>query len=88
LNYGDLFTYTEHYTDGTTGKRLALCHGRIRENANNTGTRDWMILAQAANDLMTFTYERWIAIEDVIETCGKDAADVNIVKFFENTIKV
>ncbi len=83
LRYGDLFLYKEHYTDGSHGNRQAKCHGRIRPDHKTSGRREWLILAQAANDMMSFTYERWIDPEDVIETCPKDKANAHILAFFE-----
>lgn len=78
LHYGDCFLYYEHYTDGTKGKRLAKCHGRVRPN----DSKKWFILAQSANDMMSFTYERWIDPKDVCETLLADKVKYGIKAFF------
>ena len=83
LRYGDLFMYKETYTDGTSKWRLAKCHGRIRPNYKTSGRRDWLILAQAMSDNATFTYERWIGSEDVMEITPKEKANKHILAFFQ-----
>ena len=87
LKCGDLFLYKERYTDGTEGTRLAKCHGRVRPDHNDAVSdgREWRILAQAASDDMTFTYERWVDPKDVIQITPKNHANKNVIAFFEET---
>ncbi len=86
LKPGDLFSYRESYTDGTSGTRFAKCHGRVRplNKIDPTDKDQWLILAQAASDMLNFTYERWIDPEDVIEICPMDHASKDILNFFSD----
>jgi len=80
----DLFVYEEHYTDKTTGQRLAKCHGRIRplRKIDETDVIKWYILAQSAADDMQFTYERWVPVEDVVQIIPCKKANTHIKNFF------
>jgi hypothetical protein len=87
LRYGDFFTYKEYYTDKTYGIRLGRCHGRVIPLSNLEGTtkdytKKWLILTQAAEHMMTFTYERWIEVEDVTEMIPKDKMSDHIKNWF------
>lgn len=83
LKKGDHFIYKERYTDGTHGFRLAKSHGRVKPvvSLENEPVK-WYILAQAASDGMTFTYERWIEPDNVTEVIPKDRVNSNIEAFF------
>lgn len=84
LEKGDCFIYRERHTDGTEGRRLAKSHGRIKPN----GSKKYYILAQATNDMMSFTYERWVEPKDVLETYPKEQVKEGIKTFFEDQIKL
>jgi hypothetical protein len=78
LRYGDHFLYKEYYQDKTFHYRLAKCHGQIKPVYNGR----WLILAQSADWTMTFSYERWIEPNDVIETIPKGKVNSHIEAFF------
>jgi len=90
LKLGDLFIYKERYTDGSFHYRLAKCHGQIKplNKISESDELKWYVLAQSANWLMTFTYERWIDPEDIVETYDREHVNPNIAKFFEEREKM
>lgn len=84
LHKGDCFLYHEHHTDGTKCKRFARCHGRVKPNDSD----QWLILAQVANDMMSFTFERWVDPKDIFETLPNDKIKPGIKQFFEHQIEL
>lgn len=79
-----MFLYKETYTDGTYSCRLGKCYGQVLplKKIKHSDILKWYILTQTANNMMTFTYERWIDPEQVIEICPEDHANINIKNFF------
>ena len=91
LRKGDLFLYTEHYSDGTTCPRLGKCHGQIRPieylEEDTRPYKDYYILTQTASSNTQFSYERWIDPNDVVEIIPAAHANKHILAFFEDTEK-
>lgn len=84
LKKGDLFLYKEKYTDGSFGRRLAICHGRVKpNNVIDHEEIKWYILAQVADIMLDVTYERWINPEDVIQITGLKYINRHILEFFK-----
>ena len=85
LRFGDLFVYrrkVSHCGAKPIPKDfLARCHGRVKPPQSGP----WYILAQVANSAMTFSYERWIEPEEVIEIIPAAHTNPHILKFFEET---
>lgn len=76
LRYGDFFLTNEN--------RLGRCHGQVKPSAASVDpVKRWHILAQMAAPNMTWTGERWVMPENVIETIPSERMDENIVAFFD-----
>jgi len=89
LQFGDCFTFRETYTNNSSQIYLAKYHGRIKPVSERAETKDgYYILAQVANHMMTFTYERWILPEDVTETLPAKYVKPQIKTFFEESEKI
>ncbi len=84
LRKGDFFRYKED----RTFTRLARCHGRVKPlNVAGKEKKIWFVLAQAVDDMLTFTYELWIDPKDIMEVVPIEHADENIIEFFSGRDK-
>lgn len=63
---GDLIVYEEDYTDGTTGKRLARVLGLVNEFDNGKLPEGEHLVVLAADDTLSFGYERYIPLDKVL----------------------
>lgn len=76
---GDLIKYREHYEpdeDGQErcGSRLARVLGLVAKGSGHAGNpplSEDMLLVLAADDMLMFGYERWVALADIIECDGR-----------------
>jgi hypothetical protein len=70
VSMGDLIKYREHYEGGTSGYRLARVLGLIRKGDGHPGNpplSEDHLFVLAADDLLRYGYERWVALSDVVE---------------------
>lgn len=84
LRFGDFFIYRTQYSRHSEIEykgSFARCHGRVK----STISGPYYILAQVASTNMTFTFERWVTPEQVIEIIPTNHANKHILKFFEET---
>lgn len=86
LHKGDMFRFKTTMLDGSIIYQNALSHGLIKPlfKIDENDRIQWYILAQVISDNMRFTYERWIAPEDVVEVIPADRVNPYLKTYFEN----
>jgi hypothetical protein len=65
VSVGDLILYEERYEDGTSGSRLGRVLGLANRCPDGSEHKD-MLVVLAADDMLSFAYERFIKLGDVL----------------------
>jgi hypothetical protein len=92
LRAGDLIGYRESYADGTHGHRLARALDLVTHDHNGQEFRETSTAAgktrraprvrvYAFDNMLSFGYERWVALADIVKSRAPSSAHVNFARW-------